>query len=134
MRDSLSLYVDSFYFKSIVELMLSFELSAIDIVLLVAVLILLSLHVTKRSETKKTKPQSQAAETQETREKTKATLKTMKQKTDKQQPQNGFQNCLHQFGYLKNLQKNTPVPDECFGCPKVMECLFPNEQPKKLLP
>jgi len=31
--------------------------------------------------------------------------------------------CLHQFGYLRTLPKNAPIPDECFGCLKVVECL-----------
>jgi len=31
--------------------------------------------------------------------------------------------CLHQFGYLRTLPKNTPIPDECFGCTKIVECL-----------
>jgi len=31
--------------------------------------------------------------------------------------------CLHQFGYLRTLPKNAPIPDECFGCPRVVECL-----------
>jgi len=31
--------------------------------------------------------------------------------------------CLHQFGYLRTLPKNAPIPDECFGCPKIVECL-----------
>jgi len=34
-----------------------------------------------------------------------------------------FEGCPHNFGYLKDLPKNTPIPDECFGCPKVIECL-----------
>jgi len=34
-----------------------------------------------------------------------------------------FEGCPHKFGYLKNLPRNTPIPDECFGCPKVVECL-----------
>jgi hypothetical protein len=38
--------------------------------------------------------------------------------------------CLHQFGYLRTLPKNAPIPDECFGCAKIVECLVkakPNE-------
>jgi len=31
--------------------------------------------------------------------------------------------CLHQFGYLRTLPKNAPIPDECFGCTKIVECL-----------
>lgn len=31
--------------------------------------------------------------------------------------------CLHHYGYLHSLPKNTPIPDECFGCPKIVDCL-----------
>jgi len=31
--------------------------------------------------------------------------------------------CLHHFGYLNELPKNTPIPGECFGCPKIVDCL-----------
>lgn len=31
-------------------------------------------------------------------------------------------NCSHGFGYLKNLQENAPIPDECMVCPKIMQC------------
>jgi len=31
--------------------------------------------------------------------------------------------CQHHFGYLRTLPKNAPIPDECFGCLKVVECL-----------
>jgi len=31
--------------------------------------------------------------------------------------------CLHHFGYLRTLPKNAPIPDECFGCQKIVECL-----------
>jgi len=39
-----------------------------------------------------------------------------------------FEGCTHKFGYLKSLPKNTPLPDECFGCPQILECLM---RPKK---
>jgi hypothetical protein len=32
--------------------------------------------------------------------------------------------CLHHFGYLNGLPKNTPIPGECFGCPKIVDCLI----------
>jgi len=32
--------------------------------------------------------------------------------------------CNHYLGYLKNFPKNTPIPDECFGCLKMIECLY----------
>jgi hypothetical protein len=35
-----------------------------------------------------------------------------------------FDGCPHKFGYLKSLRKNAPIPDECFGCPQILECLM----------
>jgi len=32
--------------------------------------------------------------------------------------------CLHHFGYLNELPRNTPIPGECFGCPKIVDCLI----------
>lgn len=31
--------------------------------------------------------------------------------------------CAHQLGYLKNRPKNTPVPEECFTCTKMLDCM-----------
>jgi hypothetical protein len=31
--------------------------------------------------------------------------------------------CSHFFGYLRKIPKNTAIPDECFSCPKMVECL-----------
>jgi len=39
--------------------------------------------------------------------------------------------CLHQFGYLRTFPKNSPIPDECFGCPKIVECLINTKDSKK---
>lgn len=30
--------------------------------------------------------------------------------------------CPYNFGYLKTLQENDPIPDECLTCPKIMQC------------
>jgi len=32
--------------------------------------------------------------------------------------------CRHFFGYLKKIPKNTSIPDECFGCPRMVDCLY----------
>jgi len=32
--------------------------------------------------------------------------------------------CRHFFGYLKKIPKNTQIPDECFGCPRMVDCLY----------
>jgi len=31
--------------------------------------------------------------------------------------------CPYHFGYLRQHPKNTPIPNECFTCTKIMECL-----------
>ena len=31
--------------------------------------------------------------------------------------------CPHYFGYLSGHPKNTPIPNECLTCTKIMECL-----------
>jgi len=31
--------------------------------------------------------------------------------------------CPHFFGYVRSLPKNTAIPDECLGCPWIVECL-----------
>jgi len=35
----------------------------------------------------------------------------------------GVQGCPHHFGYLGKHPKNTPIPNECLTCIKIMECL-----------
>jgi len=32
--------------------------------------------------------------------------------------------CPHHMGYLSTLAKNTPIPDECFGCKKIVVCFL----------
>ena len=34
-----------------------------------------------------------------------------------------FNGCLFKPGYLKSLPKNKPIPDDCFGCPQILECI-----------
>ncbi|MCW4047933.1 MAG: hypothetical protein NWE99_10325 [Candidatus Bathyarchaeota archaeon] len=31
--------------------------------------------------------------------------------------------CTHNLGYLKRRPKNTPIPEECFICNKMIECM-----------
>jgi len=35
----------------------------------------------------------------------------------------GVHGCSHHFGYLGEHPKNTPIPNECLTCVKIMECL-----------
>ena len=32
--------------------------------------------------------------------------------------------CLHQLGYLKRRPKNTPIPEECLTCSKMIDCMY----------
>jgi hypothetical protein len=34
-----------------------------------------------------------------------------------------FNGCSFKLGHLKSLPKNKPIPDECFGCPQILECI-----------
>lgn len=38
-------------------------------------------------------------------------------------PDTQTQGCPYHFGYLKEHPKNTPLPNECLTCTKIMECL-----------
>jgi hypothetical protein len=38
-----------------------------------------------------------------------------------------FNGCTFKLGYLKGLPKNKPIPDECFGCPQILECVALSE-------
>jgi hypothetical protein len=42
-------------------------------------------------------------------------------------PNNHSSACPHHFGYLKEHPKNTPIPNECLTCTKIMECLAGGE-------
>ncbi len=107
--------------------MLSFDVSAIDIVLLIAVIVLLLLFIQKKGQVSPTSQLPVQAQ-DELPEKTKVKTKKAKKNLSDNQLQKGFHECAHSFGHLKDLPKNAPVPDECFGCPQVMRCMFATEQ------
>ena len=33
------------------------------------------------------------------------------------------QECYYFLGYLSGYPRDEPIPDECFGCPKAIECM-----------
>lgn len=45
-----------------------------------------------------------------------------------------FKKCFHKFGYLGKTLKNKPIPDECFGCPQLLECFKQTKNSKKKKP
>jgi hypothetical protein len=106
---------------------LSFELSVIDIALVIAVVVLLMLFLTHKHGQSTTESELPMTGQEKTSEKPKVSVKTAQEKISKTQSPTDFQECVHHFGYLRNQPKGTPVPDECFGCRKILQCLFPHE-------
>jgi hypothetical protein len=107
--------------------MLSFEMSAIDVVLSVAILILLLLFVTQRKSQSQFESQMRRPAEDETSEESEARMRISVQDHLDEQSAERFRGCVHQFGHLRSMPKNTAVPAECFGCPKVLRCMFKNE-------
>jgi len=109
--------------------MLSFELSAIDLILAIAVIILSILYITKSSAKppteekilveEKNSPKKPEMETTIPEEETKRLMPT--------QPQTDSIKCPYGFGHLKKLDKDASIPDKCLSCSRIMECYSPNE-------
>lgn len=47
-----------------------------------------------------------------------------KMSKEAQPPTKGNDKCGHYFGYLNKRPKDTPIPEPCMICPKIVECLF----------
>jgi len=105
-------------------LMLSFEISVIDIVLVLAIIVLLILYITKQSTKPVAEPELSVPE-EKGAEKPSEAVETQKSIEERRPPtrsQTVSPECPHQFGYLKKLPKDAQIPDECFVCPKMTEC------------
>jgi hypothetical protein len=107
--------------------MLSFEMSAIDVVLSVAILVLLLLFVTQRKSQSQFESQMKKSPKDDTLEEPEVKDGISAENRLDKQSAEGFQGCVHQLGHLRSMPKNTAVPAECFGCPKVLRCMFNDE-------
>ena len=111
--------------------MLSFELSAIDLILAVAVIILLILYITKSSAMPPT--EEKLLVEKESSSGKPATIVTMPEEqtnepiSSQPQPQTGSAMCPYGFGYLRKLDKEASIPDGCLGCSRIIECYSANE-------
>ncbi len=47
--------------------------------------------------------------------------KSIMERIDYQKPSEEV-NCRYELGYLKTLPRNTPIPNECLSCKKIIEC------------
>jgi len=120
--------------------MLSFELSAIDLILAVAVIILLILYLTKpsakppveekllvRKESSSKEPATEATMPEATvpEEEIESPMSTQPQ--PQPQPKTGSATCPFGFGYLRKLDKDASIPDGCLGCSRLVECYSAGE-------
>ena len=104
--------------------MLSFELSAIDLILAIAVIILLILQMRKPSVKTSTEEQLLVDEEYPSKKPIIEDMTTEKERKTlmSTQPQTDSTKCPYGFGYLRKLDKDAHVPDECLGCSRVIEC------------
>jgi len=113
--------------------MLSFELSAIDLILAVAVIILLILYITKLSAkppveekllvNKESSLKELAIEARMPEEEIERPMSSQPQL----QPKTGSAECPFTFGYLGKLNKEASIPEGCLGCSRIMECYSANK-------
>ena len=110
--------------------MLSFELSAIDIVLAIAIIILLLLHM-KRTPAKYVIEPELSRNKRKTLEESRKNIVMPKTSRKEELSYTGSlessMDCPHHFGYLKTLPLGSSVPQECYNCSRMMQCLFSSE-------
>jgi hypothetical protein len=98
--------------------MLPFELTAIDLILVIAVIVLIVLYWTKLSK---------ISEEQIFRES--VTKDTIPEKITSN-PQNGYAECPRGFGYIRKIGDDGSVSERCVGCYRIMECYSEHEEIK----
>jgi len=107
--------------------MLSFDISVIDVVLSIVILILLLLYVTQKKNQSGSVQRTTMMPGKEVMEEQKVGGKISVETGPDRPSADSFRGCVHQFGHLRSMPKSTAVPEECFGCPKVLRCMFQNE-------
>jgi len=62
-------------------------------------------------------------EREDVEDKEEAPVKPSKEK-EKGPKEESLKGCPHHFGYLAHRPKNTPIPQECLTCQKIVECML----------
>jgi len=91
--------------------MLTFELSAIDLILAIAVVVLLLMYINK-IEPKYPNQASFLKKIKDTSRTKKTTI----------QVQNEYVECPRGFGNIRKIDEDNSVSDRCLGCYRIMEC------------
>jgi len=110
--------------------MLSFELSVIDVVLIVAVIILLSFHLTRTPNKPdvKSKLGVQREKSLEKRRMKDLVSKASKKKSSSAEEKSPVK-CSYHFGYLSSIPTGEDsIPEECYSCSWMMRCLFSRDK------
>lgn len=68
-------------------------------------------------------PQNQQVEVEQTIKLDEQTRDKKKKKSFFLFGEQDFGGCRHKPGHLSTVPKNTPIPEECFGCPEILECM-----------
>jgi len=97
--------------------MISFELTAIDLILVISVIVLLILYLTKFS-----------VKTLEQKSFRQPRAKDAKQERFALSSQSDYTECPRGFGNIKKLGEDNSVSERCLGCYKIMECYSENEE------
>ena len=98
--------------------MLSFELTAIDLILAIAIMALLVLYWTKLSKI----PDVQFFRRSTTRDTSSERFAT--------DPQSGYAECPRGFGYIRKIGDDGSVSERCLGCYRIMDCYGEKEEKK----
>ena len=96
--------------------MISFELTAIDLILVIAVIVLLILYLTRFS-----------VNTFERKSFRQPRAKDVKQERSALRTQSEYTECPRGFGNIKKLGEDNSVSERCLGCYKIMGCYNENE-------
>jgi hypothetical protein len=110
--------------------MLSFELSAIDLILAIAVIILLVLYITRLSGRPPVEEGLLVGKKNSSEKRvTGAAVPEEGDRPVSTQPksQSGSEPCPFGFGYLSKLDREASIPDGCLRCPRVMDCCSATE-------
>jgi hypothetical protein len=105
--------------------MLPFELSAIDLILVIAVVVLLILFLFKSS----VKPSLQKKVTEHVERHRRQSMMTPVSDLEPEgrerishQSQAASSECPYGFGYVRKRRRDGPIPDKCLGCSRLIEC------------
>jgi len=109
--------------------MISFEVSAIDIILVIAIFVLLILYMTKLSE-KSPEKTSFLPKVKKVVEPEKPKSWSRTDYTESplaSRPRTDYNECPRGFGNIRKLGEDNSVSERCLGCYEIMECYSENE-------